>query len=101
MEAGIRNKSATFLTTLLLCGFMSQEAGAQTPSIAIYQPTSVQRANTTIPYVITDAEGSPVSLLAEYSTNDGSSWLAAAVSSDTSDIAISDEKGDLIQELSL
>lgn len=96
MGAGIRNKSATYLATLLLCGFMSQEAGAQTPSIAIYQPTGVQRANTTIRYVITDAEGSPVSLLAEYSTDSGSTWLTAAVSGDTSGIASADYDNSLV-----
>ena len=64
-----------------------QTWGQTTPSIDIYQPTGTQRGNVTIPYVITDAENSLVGLLAEYSTNSGSTWQAASVSSDTSDIA--------------
>jgi len=64
---------------------------AQTPpSIAIYQPTGVQRGNVTIPYLITDPDNSLVGLLAEYSTNQGGSWQMASVTGDTSDIASAD-----------
>ena len=54
-----------------------------TPSIAIYQPTGVQNGNVIVPYVISDTDSSLVGLLAEYSTNNGGNWLAAAVTGDT------------------
>ncbi|MCK4773104.1 MAG: hypothetical protein KAT18_09290, partial [Candidatus Latescibacteria bacterium] len=57
------------------------------PSIAIYQPTGVQTGNVTVPYVISDTDNSLVGLLAEYSVDTGSTWQAATVTGDTSDIA--------------
>ena len=66
------------------------------PSIAIYQPTGVQTGNVTVPYVISDTDNSLVGLLAEYSTNDGGSWQAAAVTGDTSNIALADYDSSLV-----
>ncbi len=86
-----------FLPVIALALYFPVEARAQTPpSIAIYQPTGTQRGNVTIPYVITDAENSLVGLLAEYSTNQGSSWQAASVTGDTSDIASADYDSSLV-----
>ncbi|MFC1628283.1 Kelch repeat-containing protein, partial [Gemmatimonadota bacterium] len=75
-------------------------ASSEPPSVAVYQPTGVQSANITVSYVISDADSNLVSLLAEYSTNSGSSWQAASVSSDTSDIAWADYDSSLIWQSS-
>ncbi|MFC1545778.1 Kelch repeat-containing protein, partial [Gemmatimonadota bacterium] len=61
-----------------------------------YQPTGVQAGDVTIGYVISDVEGSPVGLLAEYSTDSGSTWQAASITGDTSAIATADYDSSLV-----
>ncbi|MFC1529803.1 kelch repeat-containing protein [Gemmatimonadota bacterium] len=71
-------------------------ANLNRPGIAIWQPTGVQAGDVTVPYLISDPEGGPIGLLAEYSLDSGSNWLAAAVSIDTSDIARADFDSSLV-----
>ncbi len=60
------------------------------PGIVLWQPGGMQSGNITVPYTISDPEGSDIGLLAQYSTDGGSTWLAASVSGDTSGIVLDD-----------
>ncbi len=66
------------------------------PSIGVYQPTGTQIGDVTLPYVISDPEGGPVGLLAEYSVDAGTTWLAATITGDTSDIEPADFDSSLV-----
>ncbi|MFC1628183.1 kelch repeat-containing protein [Gemmatimonadota bacterium] len=55
------------------------------PSINLSSPGDVQAGDVRIPFQISDSENNPVSLLAEYST-DESAWIAATVTGSTTDI---------------
>lgn len=50
------------------------------PAITVEPPADVGRDQVTIRYKVTDAEGDPVSIRAEYSVDDGVTWEEATVS---------------------
>ncbi len=56
------------------------------PTIALYHPEGPQRGDVTIEHVITDDENNPVWLLAEYQLPGQSTWNAATITGDTTDI---------------
>ncbi len=66
------------------------------PDIAVYGPHGVQSDDVTLTYSITDSDSSLVGLLVEYSTDSGSTWSAAAVTGDTSNIAKADYDSSLV-----
>ena len=82
--------------SLLDTTFTPTPADTVRPTIAVYQPTGTQSGNVTIPYVLTDPDSSEIGFLAEYSTNTGTTWLAASVSSDTSNIVSADYDSSLV-----
>jgi len=90
MRLGIKNKSFGFFAAVLLWGFTTGQAAAQSPSISVNWPTGIQSGDITFTYIITDSDSSLVGLLAEYSINQEASWQVANVSGDTSDIAQAD-----------
>ncbi|MFC1629429.1 Kelch repeat-containing protein, partial [Gemmatimonadota bacterium] len=65
------------------------------PDIGLTALTGMQQGDISIQYLIGDVEGSPVSLLAEYSTDAGSTWQAASVSGDTIGIVAADYNNSL------
>ncbi len=57
------------------------------PVIALYHPEGPQKGDVTIQHVITDDENNPVWLLTEYQLPGQSTWNAATITGDTTDIA--------------
>ncbi|MCK4771680.1 MAG: hypothetical protein KAT18_02070, partial [Candidatus Latescibacteria bacterium] len=78
--------------------FYPQEEGPSPfqPSIYMYQPDGRQSGNVTVAYEISDDDSSQVGLLVEYSTDGRTTWQAASVTSDTSDINFSNYESDLV-----
>jgi N-acetylneuraminic acid mutarotase len=68
----------------------------QPPSIEFDWPVGVQMGDVTLDYEITDAEGNPVTLTTEYSTDHGGSWQTATVTGTTDGIYPAAYSGSLV-----
>ncbi|MFC1529303.1 Kelch repeat-containing protein, partial [Gemmatimonadota bacterium] len=71
-------------------------SSGQAPAITIYGPGGFQGGDIPIDRIITDAEGNPVWLKAEYQLDGETTWNPATVQGDTADIAPTEYTGTLI-----
>jgi len=70
-------------------------ATGNSPAISVYGPTGLQGGNVAISYAVTDDEDNPVWLLAQYQLDGSSTWNAATVTGDTTEVPSGSYAGSL------
>ena len=79
--SGIADRRGNTITTALDTFFIP--SSGDPPAIAIYRPSGMQSGDVPIGYSISDNEGNPVWLLAEYMLQDDGLWHAASLTADS------------------